>query len=132
MSEEMLADMARLGQFVADIPLAALNPAPLTITSSDAEVRGWGLAGPAGGLLWVQDFALQGQPIEVVRANETVRQGVELSIEGLAAGDYTIRPYDTWVGEYLETFTVTCVENELCLIPLPDFRADMAFALNGQ
>lgn len=132
MSEEMLADMARLGQFVADIPLASLNPSPLTITSSDAEVRGWGVAGPAGGLFWVQDFALQGQPIEVVRANETVRQGVELSIEGLAAGDYTIRPYDTWVGEYLEPFTVTCVEGELCLVPLPAFRADMAFAISAQ
>lgn len=127
MSPEMLADMARLGTFVADLPLAQWRPTAVTLTSSDPAVRGWGVIGADGGLFWVQDFALEGAPIEEVRADETVRQGVTVSIEGMAAGVYEIRPYDTWQGIYLDAFTVECVADQPCSIPLPDFADDMAF-----
>jgi hypothetical protein len=95
MSEEMLADLGRLGQFVDGMPLAAWDPLLLQIGSSDPEVRAWGLAGVEGGLFWVQDFALESQPIGEVRASETVRSGVQVEIRGLAGGDYTILPYAT-------------------------------------
>lgn len=127
MSPEMLADMARLGTFVADLPLAQWRPTAVTLTSSDPAVRGWGVIGADGGLFWVQDFALEGAPIDQVRADETVRQGVTVSIAGMAAGVYEIRPYDTWQGTYLDSFTVACVADQPCSIPLPDFEDDMAF-----
>ena len=129
MSEEMLADLARLGQFVADMPLAEINPSALQIESSDPEVRGWGVAGEAGGLIWVQDFALEGEPFDVVRANETMRQDVELTITGLPGGSYTIQPYDTWQGNYLDAFSVECEEEQPCLMRIPAFQADIALKI---
>ncbi len=127
MSPEMLADLARLGVFVSDLPLAQLKPTAVTLSSSDPDVRGWGVIGADGGLFWVQDFALAGAPIEEVRADETVRQGVSVSIAGMAAGVYEIRPYHTWRGTYLDAYTVECAVNEPCVVPLPDFEDDMAF-----
>jgi hypothetical protein len=52
---------------------------------------------------------------------------VEVEIQGLAGGTYTITPYDTWQGSYLEAFSVDCLESQSCSLPLPDFKADMAF-----
>ena len=127
MTKLMDADMGRLAKFVADIPLAKLNPAELQITSSDTHVRGWGVAGAAGGLFWMQDFALEGQTIDVIRKDKTIRSGVQAQIQGLAAGTYTITPYDTWQGKYLGAFQVTCKDGEACTIKLPAFHADMAF-----
>lgn len=129
MSPEMLEDLNRLGQFVSDMPLAALNPSVLEIGSSDAEVRAWGVAGNDGGLIWAQDFALDGMPIEDVRADETVRSGVALTVTGLTEGVYEIRPYDTWQGVYLDSFEVECAAGSDCVIALPDFSADIALKI---
>ncbi|MBE7532018.1 MAG: DUF5060 domain-containing protein [Chloroflexi bacterium] len=132
MSPEMLAGLARLGTFVSDLPLAQLKPTAVTLSSSDPDVRGWGIIGADGGLFWVQDFSLEGAPIEQVRADETVRQGVSVSMAGMAAGVYEIRPYHTWQGAYLDAYTVECAVNEPCVIPLPDFEDDMAFQVLGK
>lgn len=129
MSAEMYADQGRLANFVSEIPLASLNPVPLEISSSDSEVRGWGVASEVGGLIWVQDFSTEGQPIDDVRAFETVRSGVELGINGMAGGAFSITPYDTWQGEYLEPFSVDCTPDSVCAISLPDFEKDMAFKI---
>jgi hypothetical protein len=128
MTPEMRADLAHLGNFVADLPLAQLNPEALTVASSDPEVRGWGVAGAAGGLFWLQDFALDGRPIADVRADQTIRQGVNVQLGGLTDGRYTITPYNTWQGTWLAGFEVECT-NSTCTIPLPDFQADMAFKI---
>jgi hypothetical protein len=127
MTPEMLADTSRLAKFVSDIPLAEWNPSPLQITSKDPQVRGWGVAGKPGGLFWVQDFSLEGKSIADVRKGQTSRQGVVLQIRGLTEGTYTIRPFDTWQGQYLEPFEVTCSEGLPCTVALPEFKADMAF-----
>ena len=129
MTPEMYADNGRLAQFVASIPLVSLNPAPLTITSSEAQVRGWGMAGQAGGLFWVQDFAMQGQFIDKVRSYDVLRQGVRLEIQGLTDGTYSITPFDTWQGIYLAPFDISCAPGQPCRVPLPDFKADMAFKI---
>jgi Domain of unknown function (DUF5060) len=127
MTLEMNADISRLAHFVMDMPLAQWNPSKLEITSSDAEVRAWGVAGHDGGLFWVQDFSLEGKSIEEVRKGMPVRTDVQLVVQGIAAGSYTIRPYNTWQGIYLDSFDVECNEGESCLIALPDFTSDMAF-----
>jgi hypothetical protein len=129
MTPAMLADLGRLGQFVADIPLAQLNPAALQVGTSDEQVRGWGVAGIDGGLFWVQDFSMEGSSIEAVRSAGDQRTGVLAEVRGLAAGAYTITPYDTWQGVDLPAFEVTCSEGQACVIPLPDFKADMAFKI---
>jgi hypothetical protein len=129
MTREMNADMGRLGQFVADIPLAKLDPSPLEIESSDERVRGWGLAGEDGGLLWVQDFSLEGSSVAEIRKDKTIRRGVQLEIQGLAAGTYTVIPYDTWQGKYQAAFQTICAAGQICQISLPNFHADMAFKL---
>jgi hypothetical protein len=126
MTPEMNADIGRLAAFVTGLPLAAWDPSPLQIRSSDPQVRGWGVAGEAGGLFWVQDFSLEGAGIQAIKQSDTVRQGVSLELSGLAAGAYTMQPYDTWRGLYLESIGVECSERQACRIDLPDFRADMA------
>ncbi|MGC1376726.1 MAG: DUF5060 domain-containing protein [Anaerolineales bacterium] len=129
MTDAMNADMGRLGKFVADIPLAKLDPSALQVASSDEKVRGWGVAGADGGLFWVQDFSLEGQTIDVIRKDKTVRKGVKLEIQGLAAGTYKVTPYDTWLGKYLTAIQVVCKDGEACQVSLPNFHADMAFKL---
>ncbi len=129
MTPEMLADLNRLGQFVEDIHLAELNPSQLQITSLDPQVRGWGVAGDNGGLLWVQDFSLEGKSIEEIRAGVTTRQGTQVDIDGLFNGTFTITPYDTWQGAWLTAFELTCMDGQPCRVDLPDFKADMAFKI---
>jgi Domain of unknown function (DUF5060) len=129
MTPEMNADISRLAGFVKDMPLAKWDPSALKITSSDPQVRAWGLAGPAGGLFWVQDFSLEGKPIEDVRTLMTARSGVQMDVQGLAAGTYSIQPYDTWQGIDLDAFDVECAAASACVIALPDFKADMAFKI---
>jgi hypothetical protein len=128
-TEEMKADMTRFIQFVETIPLAKLNPERIQLAFSDPEVRGWGVAGPEGGLFWAQDFALEGQPIAELRADETVRSGVQVEILGPLDGAYTITPYDTWQGVFLAPIPVTCAAGQPCVVELPDFRMDMAFRI---
>jgi len=127
MTVDMYADQGRLANFVADLPLAWWNPAALEISSTDPEVRAWGVAGEMGGLFWVQDFSIEGMDIAEVRAYQKVRSGVKLEIAGLPAGTLTITPYQTWQGTYLDSFSVACSEGRACTIPLPDFQTDMAF-----
>jgi hypothetical protein len=128
MTPATLADLQRLAQFVSGLPLAQWNPSQLQINSSDPQVRGWGVVDKDGGLFWVQDFSLEGKSIDEVRANQTIRKGVTVLLDGLA-GIYMITPYDTWQGKFLTAFTATCTEGQPCAIPLPDFKADMAFKI---
>jgi hypothetical protein len=127
MTPDMYADQNRLSRFVAEIPLAWWDPIALTIESSDPEVRAWGVAGDEGGLFWVQDSSTESLEINEVRENQTLRNGVSLEVTGLPAGTWQITPYDTWKGFFLDTFVVSCGEGPACVIPLPNFRADMAF-----
>jgi hypothetical protein len=129
LTPEMSAAIGRLARFVAEIPLAQLNPSAVQIGSSDAQVRGWGVAGADGGLFWVQDFSMEGQSIQAVRQSAIVRRGVQVELQGAASGTYTVYPYDTWQGAYLDAFDVDCAEGQTCTIPLPDFTADMAFKM---
>lgn len=132
MTPEMSADISRLAEFVKELPLARWNPTKIEISSSDPEVRAWGLAGQEGGLFWVQDFSLDGQPVEEVRASMPERSGVRVGLRGVAPGAYAILPFDTWQGVYLDPIDVECSEGEPCNIPLPDFKSDMAFKILRQ
>jgi hypothetical protein len=129
MTPAMLADIHRLAEFVSGLPLAQWNPAPLQVSSSDPQVRGWGVAGQDGGLLWVQDFSLEGKSIDVVRSNQALRKGVQVQLQGLAGGIYTVTPYDTWQGVFLAALSANCTAGQACTIALPDFKADMAFKI---
>jgi hypothetical protein len=132
MTPEMYADQNRLSRFVSDIPLAWWNPIALKIDSSDPEVRAWGVAGDEGGLFWAQDFSTEGQSIAEVRENQILRSNVSLEILGLREGEWVITPYDTWQGIYLEPYSIACKQGQYCAIPLPDFRADMAFKVTRE
>lgn len=131
MTPEMNADMQRFSQFVAQIPFARLDPEPLQIKSLDSSVRAWGVAGESGGMLWVQDASLAGKTALEIRADTAIRNGVQLEISGLTHGTYTITPYDTWQGFWLDTFAVECGEGT-CTIALPEFMHDMAFKLERE
>ena len=129
MTPEMNADISRLAMFVNDLPLAQWNPSELKITSSDSEVRAWGVAGNEGGLFWVQDFSLQGKSIDEVRSSMPLRSGVQMETQGLAVGTHIVTPYDTWQGNYLDPFEVDCTAGTTCVISLPDFTSDIAFKI---
>jgi hypothetical protein len=129
LTPEMKADLSRLAMFVSDLPLAKWNPSTLVISSSDSQIRGWGVSGRDGGLFWVQDFSLEGQPVDVVRSSTPLRTGVQLEIQGMPAGMYTLMPFDTWQGKYLDSFDIDCAPDSACTVPLPDFTSDMAFKI---
>lgn len=125
---EMGEDMARLAAFVDRIPLVTLNPVSIEVTSSDPAVRGWAVAGEEGGLIWVQNFSLQGSSMEEIRADQSMLTGVEIAADGLS-GAWSVIPYDTWEGEWLGPIAVDCSGDVPCLIPLPAFQSDLALRL---
>ncbi len=129
MTPEMLADTARIAQFLADIPLVKWNPSTLGIASNDPRIRGWGVAGESGGLFWIQDYTMEGKPVAEVRQYNVTRQGVAVEIKGLAAGTYIVTPFDTWKGAFLPPFEITCSGSGPCAVLLSDFQSDMAFRL---
>lgn len=128
-TEAMNADLQRLADFVADLPLAEWRPQALTIRSSEPTVRGWGVAGEPGGLFWVQDFSMEGRPLAEVRTADLSHADVVVEIEGLLPGSYVVWPYDTWQGIYLDDLTLTCAADQPCTLALPPFTADMAFKI---
>jgi hypothetical protein len=128
MTPEMNADISRLAQFVKDMPLAKWDPSALQIIASDEQVRAWGFAGNEGGMFWVQDFSLEGRPIDEVRSLMPLRSGVQVELQGVASSLYTITPYDTWQGVDLDSFDVECTGSS-CVVALPDFTSDMAFKI---
>lgn len=58
MDDEMYEQMAHLAAFVADLPLAHLDPAPVDVAADDETLQGWGIMGAGMGFFWVQDTAL--------------------------------------------------------------------------
>jgi hypothetical protein len=131
MTPEMNADLIRLAEFVSDMPLAVWNPDALALSFDDEALRGWGVAGDLGGLFWVQDFSMEGQAINDVRAADLTHTNVTVEITGLPTGTYTILPFDTWQGEYLAAVELTCEAEQSCSLTLPEFTADMAFKIVG-
>ncbi len=128
-TDEMYDDLQRLADFVADMPLAEWRPQALAIRSSEPTVRGWGVAGEMGGLFWVQDFSLEGQPLAEVRSADLSHANMVVEIEGLMPGSYVVRPFNTWQGTYLDDLALTCAADQPCRLTLPPFTADMAFKI---
>jgi hypothetical protein len=129
MTPEMNADLIRLAEFVSDVPLAAWNPDALELGFDDEALRGWGVAGDMGGLFWVQDFSMEGATINDVRAADLTHTAATVEIAGLPDGSYTILPFDTWQGEYLDPIELICTADQPCSLTLPEFTADMAFKI---
>lgn len=129
------ADMQRFVAFVDTIPLVQVDPDQLTVTTSHPEVRGWGLAGPTGGLLWVQDFAGESpelgveEDLDAMRARSP-REDVVVDLAGMPAGSFVATPYDTWTGEWLDPIGLTCDGEVPCELALPTFRFDVAVRLD--
>ncbi|MEX1093949.1 MAG: DUF5060 domain-containing protein [Acidimicrobiia bacterium] len=125
--EEMAADMARLAAFVEAVPLVTYNPEKVAVSASEPGLRGWGVAGDGGGVIWVQDFTAEGGTMEEIRGNTTMWSGASLEIAGMPEGTWIVRAYDPWGGQWLAPGTVGCAE--VCSILLPDFTSDIAIAL---
>lgn len=125
--EEMAADMARFAAFVETVPLVTYSPEKVAVTASEPELRGWGVAGDSGGVVWVQDSTAEGRTMEEIRSHTVTWSGASLEIAGLAEGTWMVRAYDTWNGRWSGPTSVECAE--ACAIPLPDFTSDIAIAL---
>ena len=131
MTPEMNADISRFEFFVRDVPFAEWNPSAIGVSVNDEKVRGWGIAGDSDGLVWVQDFSLEGMSIDQVRSAMEQRLDVQVELTGLPSGLYSVTPYDTWQGIYLESFDIECADT-VCIIDLPAFTSDMVFRLSRQ
>lgn len=127
MTQEMSDDIARLAKFVGELPLVKWNPSPLKISTKDEDIRAWGVAGADGGLIWVQNFTLEGKNIITIRKDRSQRKGVKLQIQGLPAGKYIFTPYNTWLGTYVKPIEVTCTDT--CELKVPTLHNDMAFKI---
>ena len=126
--DAMQQDMRRFADFVEQVPLVVYDPERVEIASSDPDVRGWGLAGDRGGVVWVQDFSLDGVGMEEIRADQTVRSDVTVTVDALAAGTWTASPFNTWSGEWLGEIVFECAGGP-CQITLPEFHSDLALHL---
>jgi len=128
MTDEMYAHMAHLAAFLADLPLAQMNPLPFDLVTSDGRLGAWGLGGGDWGFFWVQDVSLAGAAADQVREGVVVRSGATVTVDGLEPGTYLIRPYDTWQGRYLAE-SEAVVEKGRLIVALPDFERDLAVKL---
>lgn len=124
--QPMIEDMRRFSDFIEEVPLVTYDPVAVGVTTSDPLLRGWGVIGDKGGVVWIQDAELQGQPLDVQTAGRRVTN-VTLTVEGMAEGSWIVRPYNTWTGEWLDTIGAVC-GSEPCEILLPDFNKDIALA----
>jgi hypothetical protein len=129
MTEQMYAHMSHLAAFVADLPLAHLDPTPLELTASDRALEAWGLGGSDWGFFWVQDVSMVGAAAVEVREGVVVRSGATVTVEGLGPGTYAVRPYDTWQGVYLAESRATADESGRLTVALPPFSRDVAVRL---
>ncbi len=125
--EPMIEDMRRFADFVETVQLTAYDPVAVDVTTSDDAVRGWGVVGDRGGVVWIQDAFFEGASLELQRVGRQV-EGITVTVAGVPDGQWMVSPYNTWTGEWLETVEVTCVSGS-CAIPLPTFNKDIALAL---
>ncbi|MCB1245695.1 MAG: DUF5060 domain-containing protein, partial [Acidimicrobiia bacterium] len=125
--DEMAADMARLATFVETVPLVTYDPIKVGVSATDPEVRGWGVVGEGGGVVWVQDFSREGGTMDEIRANDTVRSDVTVTLDGMSEGTWVFTPYDTWSGVWMNSIEVTCTDT--CEVALPAFTSDLALAV---
>ncbi len=129
------ADMQRFVAFVDTIPLVRIDPDQLSVTASHPELRGWGLASPAGGLVWVQDFLGESPELGVAEDLDAMRArppraDVVVELTGMPAGSFLATPYDTWTGEWYEPIRLDCDGATPCALALPTFRFDIAIRLD--
>jgi hypothetical protein len=91
-------------------------------------VRAWALTDAEMAVVWVQDVSGIGKPVAEVHAEMPVIQNLTLSVPDLKDGIYTIRPYNTWSGEYLSEFEGTASAGGLSIV-LPAFTGDIALKI---
>lgn len=125
-TDEMAADSARLADFVEALPLVHLAPEPVDLSFSNEHLRGWGVVGEQGGVVWIQDFALEDKDLDTQRAGRLL-ETTTVEIDGLGSGSWLILPYNTWTGEWMDDIIVEC-GNGPCAIDLPTFTKDIALA----
>lgn len=126
--ESMIEDMRRFADFVEAVPLVTYDPVAVGVTASEQSVRGWGVVGDDGGVVWIQDAALEGTSLEEQQIGRDV-PGVTVFLDGVPTGTWTVQPYNTWTGVWLDPVEVEC-ESDPCAIPLPTFRKDIALAFS--
>lgn len=131
MTSEMKAHMSYFSDFVATVPLVHWDPKPINIRS-DENVRGWGLLGSEGGLIWLQDTRLAGLDIDQIRLQQTSSANTKIFLPEVDTGEYQITPFNTWNGEFLDSFIINCEEIDIagCEINVPTFISDIALRLN--
>jgi hypothetical protein len=99
--------LQNLAVFVADIDFAnqAFKPLPANASGTDLYVMGTSTEAFA----WGRSFAKEDL------------SGAEFRIGGLEDGDYTIRWYNTWEGEFMKTGSGTSRNGEL-ILKVPHFK----------
>lgn len=126
LTPEMRADFKRLAEFASFLDMATWDPVPVTITSNQSQIRGWGLVGDGGGAAWILDTTMAGRRINDLRAYADDRVGVRVTIEMPRLGTYpTVFVYDPWLGDDVWTGPVDC-QDGTCEIDLPAFHSDLA------
>jgi hypothetical protein len=66
-------------------------------------------------------------------SNESERRtGVSVTVEGLVPGVYSVHPFDTWRGVYLDETHVATDETGRLTIMLPPFSRDLAMRLEQE
>ncbi len=113
MTDVNFDQMATFSTFVSDIPFHTLSLELAGVEAGDSHLRVEALVGDCFALFWVMD------------PERGRRQGDVVTLQGLADGEYVVRPFDTWQGTYLPTSEIS-VQGGSATISLPDYERDIA------
>jgi hypothetical protein len=118
--------------FVNNLPLAEWDPSPIRINNNNNTTKSWGILGNEGGIIWIQDRLVEGLGINNIREQRTIRNNISLLLPDVNVGQYKVSPFNTWNGQFENTFTIDCntTSTDGCEIALPNFTSDIAIRLD--
>jgi hypothetical protein len=126
MTIEMYQQMKNFSRFILEFDLTLFDSSNLIINTSSRDLLGAGISSGNRAIVWVQDISQIDKDITEIRENIPIKRDGFIEIEGLPGGTYEITPYDTWKGEFLNSYIVTS-KSEFMKIQLPNFVRDIAF-----
>lgn len=121
-----------LARFVADIPFLATQLQPLTTTTQTQRCRvlAWQSADTADGWIVPPEAAWYRRVVEAQPAPRAANE--RLTLTGLRAGDYAVRWFDPWSGEFTGQATTAATAGDSLEVAIPAFTRDIAFRIRRQ
>ena len=124
-TKDMYHHYRPVAAFVADIPFTTGKLRPAS-AACDKGLRLVGLQGDEGAYLWISDPAATWWKIGMEGVRPAEMKGASLRVEGLKAGAYRVRWWDTREGKVVREDTARAAAGAAVRLDVPAFTADVA------